>query len=406
MNLNLHPHVWVLALAMLFAGTSAFANRTRTAAKDSLVTAAKDSTEAKKKEQKKLTPYERLFDGKTVVSAKGKFANLYLIDKKVYLEYPVAELGKELMLSTTIAATSEPTILTVGKTNTEPLHFRFAMEDSAIVMKSVNAVLVNPYNQAYEQSVSALHYAGASMAKFNIEAFNKDSSAVVINLSPFVTASNSMIPIVPNIVDPYVVTPQPKNELNYVKQLKAFDTNCTVRTEMNYLLNATLAGVLTVASNLPVSAEVNFTLSRLPESRMLPRIADSRLGIAYNRKLKLPDYAEGIQAQYWTQRWNLVPADKAAYLAGKKSRPVRPITLYFDRDFPADWKQAVREGILEWNKAFEAAGFLGAIEVKDYPTTRKDFDIDNYTVSSIRYSPSIGQTVQGSFGANPSTFTS
>ena len=94
MNLNLHPHVWVLALAMLFAGTSAFANRTRTAAKDSLVTAAKDSTEAKKKEQKKLTPYERLFDGKTVVSAKGKFANLYLIDKKVYLEYPVAELGK------------------------------------------------------------------------------------------------------------------------------------------------------------------------------------------------------------------------------------------------------------------------------------------------------------------------
>lgn len=403
MNLNLHPHVWVLALAMLFAGTSAFANRTRTAAKDSLVTAAKDSTDAKKKEQKKLTPYERLFDGKTVVSAKGKFANLYLIDKKVYLEYPVAELGKELMLSTTIAATSEPTILTVGKTNTEPLHFRFAMEDSAIVMKSVNAVLVNPYNQAYEQSVSALHYAGASMAKFNIEAFNKDSSAVVINLSPFVTASNSMIPIVPKIVDPYVVTPQPKNELNYVKQLKAFDTNCTVRTEMNYLLNATLSGVLTVASNLPVSAEVNFTLSRQPESRMLPRIADSRLGIAYNRKLKLPDYAEGIQAQYWTQRWNLVPADKAAYLAGKKSRPVRPITLYFDRDFPADWKQAVREGILEWNKAFEAAGFLGAIEVKDYPTTRKDFDIDNYTVSSIRYSPSIGQTVQGSFGANPST---
>lgn len=403
MNLNLHPNVWVLALAMLFAGTSAFANRTRTAAKDSLVTAAKDSTEAKKKEQKKLTPYERLFDGKTVVSAKGKFANLYLIDKKVYLEYPVAELGKELMLSTTIAATSEPTILTVGKTNTEPLHFRFAMEDSAIVMKSVNAVLVNPYNQAYEQSVSALHYAGASMAKFNIEAFNKDSSAVVINLSPFVTASNSMIPIVPKIVDPYVVTPQPKNELNYVKQLKAFDTNCTVRTEMNYLLNATLAGVVTVASNLPVSAEVNFTLSRLPESRMLPRIADSRLGIAYNRKLKLPNYAEGIQAQYWTQRWNLVPADKAAYLAGKKSRPVRPITLYFDRDFPADWKQAVREGILEWNKAFEAAGFLGAIEVKDYPTTRKDFDIDNYTVSSIRYSPSIGQTVQGSFGANPST---
>lgn len=403
MNLNLHPHVWVLALAMLFAGTSAFANRTRTAAKDSLVTAAKDSTDAKKKEQKKLTPYERLFDGKTVVSAKGKFANLYLIDKKVYLEYPVAELGKELMLSTTIAATSEPTILTVGKTNTEPLHFRFAMEDSAIVMKSVNAVLVNPYNQAYEQSVSALHYAGASMAKFNIEAFNKDSSAVVINLSPFVTASNSMIPIVPKIVDPYVVTPQPKNELNYVKQLKAFDTNCTVRTEMNYLLSATLAGVVTVASNLPVSAEVNFTLSRLPESRMLPRIADSRLGIAYNRKLKLPDYAEGIQAQYWTQRWNLVPADKAAYLAGKKSRPVRPITLYFDRDFPADWKQAVREGILEWNKAFEAAGFLGAIEVKDYPTTRKDFDIDNYTVSSIRYSPSIGQTVQGSFGANPST---
>ncbi len=310
MNLNLHPNVWVLALAMLFAGTSAFANRTRTAAKDSLVTAAKDSTDAKKKEQKKLTPYERLFDGKTVVSAKGKFANLYLINKKVYLEYPVAELGKELMLSTTIAATSEPTILTVGKTNTEPLHFRFAMEDSAIVMKSVNAVLVNPYNQAYEQSVSALHYAGASMAKFNIEAFNKDSSAVVINLSPFVTASNSMIPIVPKIVDPYVVTPQPKNELNYVKQLKAFDTNCTVRTEMNYLLSATLAGVITVASNLPVSAEVNFTLSRLPESRMLPRIADSRLGIAYNRKLKLPDYAEGIQAQYWTQRWNLVPADK------------------------------------------------------------------------------------------------
>ena len=73
--------------------------------------------------------------------------------------------------------------------------------------------------------------------------------------------------------------------------------------------------------------------------------------------------------------------DKKAYAKGKLSQPVNPIRFYLDDTFPEAWKQPIREGVLEWNKAFEKIGFKNAIEVVDFPQKQGDFDPDNIQYS-------------------------
>ena len=55
------------------------------------------------------------------------------------------------------------------------------------------------------------------------------------------------------------------------------------------------------------------------------------------------------------------------YPGAALSEPVKPITYYIDHTVPLEWRPWVRAGILEWNRAFEEAGFRNAIQVLDAP---------------------------------------
>ena len=65
----------------------------------------------------------------------------------------------------------------------------------------------------------------------------------------------------------------------------------------------------------------------------------------------------------FVQRWRLEKKDPAAAL----SEPKQPIVFWIDRNVPEQYRGAVRDGILEWNKAFERIGFKDAIRVEIQP---------------------------------------
>ena len=65
----------------------------------------------------------------------------------------------------------------------------------------------------------------------------------------------------------------------------------------------------------------------------------------------------------FVQRWRLEKKDPSAAL----SEPVQPIVYWIDRNVPEQYRGAVRDGILEWNKAFERIGFKDAIRVEIQP---------------------------------------
>ena len=46
------------------------------------------------------------------------------------------------------------------------------------------------------------------------------------------------------------------------------------------------------------------------------------------------------------------------------SPPKKPIVFWLEKTIPYKYRKPIRDGILEWNKAFEKAGFVNAIEVR------------------------------------------
>lgn len=106
---------------------------------------------------------------------------------------------------------------------------------------------------------------------------------------------------------------------------------------------------------------VSYTLAPLPATPMRPRAADPRVGYFTD---SFVDYtaADGSadRRRHVINRWRLEKSDPAAEL----SAPKEPIRVVLDRNIPERWRGAVRAGVLEWNRAFERAGFRDALALE------------------------------------------
>lgn len=106
-----------------------------------------------------------------------------------------------------------------------------------------------------------------------------------------------------------------------------------------------------------------YNFRELPAEPMKPRLADARVGYFVDSYTDLSDDLKPNPRVHMINRWRLEKKDPAAAV----SEPVKPITFWMDRNTPLRYRKAVEEGILEWNKAFERAGFRNAIVVKQQP---------------------------------------
>ncbi len=167
----------------------------------------------------------------------------------------------------------------------------------------------------------------------------------------------------------------------YLPKLKrAYDTNFTLDasnthiTQVDNSKQQTSFGVQThyqtpahTAVALPTTTpvansvlpEFRYNFLKLPDEPMKPRLADERIGhFVTTRKDYTGDEGDGVVR--YVNRWRLDKQDPQADM----SKPVQPITFWIGKEVPEEYREAVRDGILEWNKAFEAIGFQDAIEVK------------------------------------------
>jgi hypothetical protein len=135
-------------------------------------------------------------------------------------------------------------------------------------------------------------------------------------------------------------------------------------------------GLQTVADYRSLPIGIHYSLLDLPATPMRPRLADDRVGYFISATKDFSrDTAESFFVRY-VNRWRLEKRTPGAPL----SEPVRPITYYIDRTVPVEWRPYVRAGILEWNRAFEDAGYRDAIRVLDAP------DDSAWSAADARYS--------------------
>ncbi|HMB91197.1 MAG TPA: zinc-dependent metalloprotease, partial [Rhodothermales bacterium] len=154
-----------------------------------------------------------------------------------------------------------------------------------------------------------------------------------------------------------------------------------------------------------ISLSMNHSMVMLPEDKMKPRRCDNRVGY-FN--VEMTDY--GLDTQKATEvcyitRWRLEPSDMEAFQRGELVEPKKPIVYYIDPATPEQWRPYIKQGVDDWNVAFEAAGFKNAIRAADPPTLEEDpeFSPEDARYSVIRYFPSDVQNAYGPHVHDPRT---
>ena len=347
----------------------------------------------------------KFFEKKKYETVKSKFITLYKTDGKVYFELPLKYLGRDMLLGATISAVSDPSYLSVGMKNSKPIHFRFERQDSSIVAKTPNTVVYDRDLNERERNVLAVNYRDPAFASFEIKAYNADSTAVLLDMTQFMGPGNSRIDVIPPKSGNFTLKGNRDNGLTFVKQLKAFDNNVSIKVEENYKLSASIMNIFFLQRDAPTSIDVTYSLLLLPEEKMTPRLSDARVGIFNSVKYDINSAADRARNVYIAHRWRLEPKKLSDYAAGRLVEPKQPIVFYVDPNFPATWQQPIREGVLRWNKAFEKIGFKNAVQVRDFPTAKEDpqFDPDNLAYSCIRYIPNSDENAMGPSWVDPTT---
>jgi hypothetical protein len=176
---------------------------------------------------------------------------------------------------------------------------------------------------------------------------------------------------------------------------RAFPKNTEVHAVLTFAIDNPGAGVRRGAPDpSAVTMEVHHSLVQLPDSQgFRARQGDPRSGV---NGPQFYDFAQGYEGTYRDAiagRWRLIPKDPAAYQRGELTEPVTPIVYYLDPGIPAEYRQALREGGMWWNKIFEAAGFKNGFSVRDLPAGADMMDARYnmvYWVHRAAPGPSVG----------------
>ena len=127
-------------------------------------------------------------------------------------------------------------------------------------------------------------------------------------------------------------------------------------------------------------------------------MADDRIGYFLT---VVKDYSrKGADDRFvrYINRWDLKKADASAEL----SPPVKPIIFWLEKTIPFVYRKPIRDGILEWNKAFEKAGFVNAIEVRQQPDNA-DWDPEDINYNTFRWITSGAGFAMGPSRVNQTT---
>ncbi|WMN11136.1 zinc-dependent metalloprotease [Marivirga salinae] len=344
--------------------------------------------------------YKEIIKG-DVKSDEGLFTT-HQIDDKLYYEIPFNKLEEDLLLVSRIVKLPDNFgggyINAGSKVNEQVV--RWYKRDKNIDLKVISFQNVSDEDSPIYKSVEANNFFPI-LYSCKIEAINPDSTAYLVDVSSLFTDEVSAINAMPDRLRKSYKVKRLDKSRSYIASAKSFPENIEVQHLMTYDAGdppgRDQAGT--------ISMLLNQSMILLPEDKMQPRLADDRVGwftiqkYDYNsEKLKSDDYE-------LIRRWRLVPKDIEAYKRGELVEPVKPIVYYLDPATPEKWRPYFKQGIEDWNVAFEEAGFKNAIIAKDPPTKEEDpeFSPEDVRYSVVRYVATTTRNAVGPSVSDPRT---
>jgi hypothetical protein len=188
-------------------------------------------------------------------------------------------------------------------------------------------------------------------------------------------------------------------ENSYFASLKSFPRNTEISVIMTFRSGRPKWENPALPDARSMALRYHYSLSALPETGYTPRLADDRVGHFITMYQDYTTVLKDTPYVRYVERWRLEKSDPNAEL----SPPKQPIVFWMEKTIPTEFREAVKKGILLWNKAFEKIGIKDAIEVRQQP------DDADWDPADIRYNticwilkPRNGYAV-GPSQANPLT---
>jgi len=360
----------------------------------------KTSTSAKKpasKDKNAIKKYSEVITKKTV-SDSGLFI-VHKVKDNYFFEIPNEYLGREMLMVTRISKTATGIGFGGGKTNTQVL--KFVKQDKKILVKVISYDIVAadslPIHQAVVNSnIEPILYA------FPIKAFNKDTSATVIDVTKFYGGDTKTLGFPSFYKKKYKVTKMDPTR-SYINQMNSYPINIEVRSIKTYAATAAPSNSATGA----ITIEMSNSLMLLPAEKMKRRIFDQRVGWFARNQIDYGLENQKTQSVTYLDRWRLEVKDEdiEKYKRGELVVPKKQIVYYIDRATPKKWAKYIKQGIEDWQVAFEAAGFKDAIIAKDPPTIEEDpeWSPEDARYSVVRYLASPIPNANGPHVSDPRT---
>lgn len=392
-----------------FSATETFAQSKKKKKNDKTAVAVPMAKPAEGKKEPK--PYKKVIDS-TAVTQKG-LIDVHKTDNKYLFEIPDSLLGGEIMTITRYSKTPAGGGIFGGEEiNRQVIRFEKGPNNN-ILMRSVTYVIMSPDQDKPLAQAVKNSTADPIIGNFDVLAYKKDNdgkiTGYVIDMTTTFDAdvqTFSLDPIKKQLLN--IQTFQ--KDRSYISKISSFPINTEIRTVKTFTTTPpriSTSPTPQIGVNLPsaldagvVTVEMNTSMILLPKTPMRKREFDARVGYFANEYGVFEEESQKSDTKTFAVRWRLEPKspeDAAKQKKGELIEPLKPIVYYIDPATPDKWKKFIKQGIDDWQVAFEAAGWKNAIRGEYWPENDPTMSLEDARFSVLRY---FAAEIQNAYGPN------
>ena len=356
------------------------------------------TTEKPKKDKNGIKKYGDVITEDAVIDD-GLF-KVHQMEQDYFYEIPFDLLEKDMLWVSRIAQIPDNLgggyVNAGSKTNEQVVHWQRYQNKILLRVKSYTNIADS--TKAISNSVKVNNFEPILFA-FDIKAFNADSTAAVIQVDKLFTTDVAAISGLSSRLRQRYKVKKLDQSRSFINSIKSFPENIEVKQDFTYDASEPPS----FSDTGSISLQMNQSMILLPKEPMTPRLNDPRVGFFTVSQIDYGSPKLKADQKRYIRRWRLEPKDPEAYARGELVEPVKPIVYYLDPGTPENLQKYIKQGIEDWQKPFETAGFKNAIIAKDAPTPEEDpeFSPEDIRYSVVRYVASTTRNAVGPSVSDP-----
>ena len=333
---------------------------------------------------------------KDAITDNGLF-DVHKVKDKYYYEINDSLLGREMLMVTRISKTASGIGFGGGKQNTQVL--RWHKKDQNILLRVVSHNVVANDSLPVSEAVVNSNFEPV-LYSFKIATKSKDSTSTVIDVTKLFTEDVKPLGYPQSRRKSYKISSLDSKK-SFIESIKSYPKNIESRHVKTYKSSAPPSN----SSLGSVSLEINNSMILLPKVPMKKRYFDQRVGWFARSQVDYGLDNQESESLKYLDRWRLEvkEEDIEKFKKGELVTPKKQIVYYIDRATPYKWRKYIKQGIEDWQVAFEEAGFKNAIIAKDPPTKEEDpeWSPEDSRYSVVRYLASPIPNANGPHVSDP-----